>query len=118
MFETAEVGHEVGKKEFDAGALKLRTELLKAQQALREAKFPVIVIVPSAAWADEAAATVDQVGRDERPEEQAVGAQEGPHCDFAMVEPRAGLVLRVLHLRAVRRRDRVLHESLLTPLPG
>jgi polyphosphate:AMP phosphotransferase len=45
MFEAAEVGHEVGKKEFEKAVLPLRTRLLKAQLALREAKFPVIVIV-------------------------------------------------------------------------
>ena len=45
MFETAEVGHEISKREFEKNVLDLRTKLLKVQQDLREAKFPIIVIV-------------------------------------------------------------------------
>jgi len=45
MFETAEVGHEVSKAEFAREELKLHAELLETQRRLREAKFPIIVIV-------------------------------------------------------------------------
>jgi polyphosphate:AMP phosphotransferase len=45
MFETAEVGHRVDRKEFAREELRLRARLLEAQRKLRGAKFPVIVIV-------------------------------------------------------------------------
>jgi AMP-polyphosphate phosphotransferase len=45
MFEAAEVGHKVGKKEFARAERKLRTELLEAQHRLRETDVPVVVIV-------------------------------------------------------------------------
>ena len=45
MFEAAEVGHSVGKAEFEKQARKLQADLLAAQRAQREAKIPVVVIV-------------------------------------------------------------------------
>ncbi|MBL6750947.1 MAG: polyphosphate:AMP phosphotransferase [Nevskia sp.] len=45
MFETAEVGHRIDKDQFDREELRLHAQLLEAQRALRDAKFPVIVIV-------------------------------------------------------------------------
>jgi polyphosphate:AMP phosphotransferase len=45
VFEAAEVGHAVGKAEFERVQRKLQAELLAAQRALREAKVPAIVIV-------------------------------------------------------------------------
>ncbi len=45
MFESAEVGHAVSKAEFLRRERLLRTHLLKAQRALAQADFPVIVIV-------------------------------------------------------------------------
>ncbi|HTT07858.1 MAG TPA: polyphosphate:AMP phosphotransferase [Gammaproteobacteria bacterium] len=45
MFETAEVGQKVSKAEFAKAEPQLRARLLEAQRQLREAKFPVIVIV-------------------------------------------------------------------------
>ena len=48
MFETAEVGRRVGKKEFEAEEPKLRLELLEAQRALEKAGVPVIVLLAGA----------------------------------------------------------------------
>lgn len=45
MFETAELGRSIGKKEYAAAVTQLRTDLLKAQFELRGADFPVIVII-------------------------------------------------------------------------
>ncbi len=45
MFEVAELGHKLSKEEFDKRVPLLRTELLKAQEALKSANFPVIVLV-------------------------------------------------------------------------
>ncbi|MCC7411811.1 MAG: polyphosphate:AMP phosphotransferase [Gammaproteobacteria bacterium] len=45
MFETAELGRKVDKKTFAAEEPKLHTALLEVQRTLREATFPVIVIV-------------------------------------------------------------------------
>lgn len=45
MFEAAELGRKVSKKEFDAREPDLHTALLEAQRRLRDADFPVIVIV-------------------------------------------------------------------------
>ncbi len=45
MFETAEVGHEVSKADFEKVQHKLHADLLAVQRRLREAKFQVIVIV-------------------------------------------------------------------------
>jgi polyphosphate:AMP phosphotransferase len=45
MFETAEIGQTVSKAEFARAEPQLRARLLEAQRQLREAKFPVIVIV-------------------------------------------------------------------------
>lgn len=45
MFEAAELGRKIPKKEFDKVAATLRMELLHEQQRLRHAKFPVIVVV-------------------------------------------------------------------------
>lgn len=44
MFETAELGRKVSKTEFNAVAGKLRLDLIDAQQELRKAPFPVIVV--------------------------------------------------------------------------
>ncbi len=44
MFETAEIGRKVPKSVYDEQAFELRTELLEAQQELRSADFPLIVI--------------------------------------------------------------------------
>jgi len=44
MFEAAELGHEVPKKEFGKVAPKLRMELLELQQHLRLADFPVAIV--------------------------------------------------------------------------
>jgi polyphosphate:AMP phosphotransferase len=44
MFEAAELGRKVPKKEFDKVAPKLRMELLQLQQRLRLADFPVIIV--------------------------------------------------------------------------
>ena len=48
MFEAVELGHTLSAKHYDAALPKLRAGLLKAQLALREARFPVIVIVSGA----------------------------------------------------------------------
>lgn len=45
MFETAELGRKVGKKEFNAAEPELHAALLSAQFALRDAGVPVILIV-------------------------------------------------------------------------
>ncbi|MBI4005268.1 MAG: polyphosphate:AMP phosphotransferase [Gammaproteobacteria bacterium] len=45
MFESAEVGRTVTKEYFVKEELKLQTELLNAQQALREAQIPVVIIL-------------------------------------------------------------------------
>jgi polyphosphate:AMP phosphotransferase len=45
MFEVATLGHKVAKKEYEAELPELRTQLLLAQEALKEANFPVIVLV-------------------------------------------------------------------------
>jgi polyphosphate kinase 2 (PPK2 family) len=45
MFEAAEVGRRLSKEEYKSQALRLRSELLDAQQELRrQASFPVIVL--------------------------------------------------------------------------
>jgi len=44
MFEAAEVGRKLSKQEFKAQVPVLRVDLLEAQQQLREAPFPVIVL--------------------------------------------------------------------------
>lgn len=48
MFEVAELGHKVAKQEYHERVPELRTELLMAQQALRQAKFPVLILVSGA----------------------------------------------------------------------
>lgn len=45
MFEVAELGHFVSKHEFKEKASSLRTQLLEAQNKLRQADFPMIVII-------------------------------------------------------------------------
>ena len=45
MFEAAELGHKVKKKAFQAAVPELRTKLLAAQRALREANVPVLIVV-------------------------------------------------------------------------
>ena len=44
MFEAAEVGRKLSKREYKAQVPRLRSELLDAQQQLRRAPFPVIVL--------------------------------------------------------------------------
>lgn len=48
MFEAAELGHTLTKEKFNAALPGLRSKLLAAHFALRERKFPVIVIVSGA----------------------------------------------------------------------
>jgi len=48
MFETAELGHALTPKRYDAELPKLRSELLNTHFGLRGQKFPVIVIVSGA----------------------------------------------------------------------
>ena len=48
MFETAELGHSITPKKYDAALPKLRSNLLNAHFELRTQKFPVIVIVSGA----------------------------------------------------------------------
>ncbi|MEZ6189381.1 MAG: polyphosphate:AMP phosphotransferase, partial [Planctomycetota bacterium] len=45
MFEAAELGRKVSKQEFKEAEATLRTELLAAQRALRDAGFSVILVV-------------------------------------------------------------------------
>src|SRR5262249_35869341 len=97
---TAEVGHEVGKKEFEREELKLRTRLLEAQQQLRDVKFPVIVIVSGV----ETAGKSEVVNRltewlDTRGVQSAAfwdesGAERGrpPHWRFWRRLPRGGTI--------------------------
>ena len=44
MFEAAEVGRKLSKSDYKAQVPRLRSELLDAQQELRKAPFPVIVL--------------------------------------------------------------------------
>lgn len=45
MFEVAELGHKLKKKEYEEQIPELRTNLLLLQEALRKANFPVLVLV-------------------------------------------------------------------------
>ncbi len=45
MFEAAELGQKVSKKAFNDAEPDLRVELVEAQQALRKADFPVLIIL-------------------------------------------------------------------------
>jgi polyphosphate:AMP phosphotransferase len=45
MFEVAELGHKVSKKEYEEQLPELRYGLLQAQEALKSADFPVIILV-------------------------------------------------------------------------
>jgi polyphosphate:AMP phosphotransferase len=45
MFEVAELGHKVSKADYRQQVPELRTRLLQAQYQLREADFPVIVLI-------------------------------------------------------------------------
>lgn len=45
MFEVAELGNRIGKREFKEREPELRIGLLQAQQALRRADFPVLILV-------------------------------------------------------------------------
>ncbi len=45
MFEVAELGHKINKKEYNQQVPELRTALLDIQEELKEADFPVIVLV-------------------------------------------------------------------------
>ncbi|MGK0358369.1 MAG: polyphosphate:AMP phosphotransferase [Bradymonadia bacterium] len=48
MFETAELGQVIDEGTFDEHAPRVRDALLAAQQALREAEFPVIIVLAGA----------------------------------------------------------------------
>ncbi len=45
MFEVAELGHTIDKKSYEEQVAQLRVELLEAQQDLKDADFPVIILV-------------------------------------------------------------------------
>ena len=45
MFEVAELGNKLSKKDYNEQVPALRTELLTVQEALKSADFPVIVLV-------------------------------------------------------------------------
>jgi AMP-polyphosphate phosphotransferase len=45
MFETAELGRKLGKREFEAAENQLRSDLLMTQREIREAGLPVVLIV-------------------------------------------------------------------------
>jgi polyphosphate:AMP phosphotransferase len=45
MFEAAEIGHSVDKDEFEAAVPELRVGLINAQYDLRDADFPVILLI-------------------------------------------------------------------------
>lgn len=45
MFEVAELGHKIKKRDYVAAEPELRTNLLLVQEALKEAPFPVLVLV-------------------------------------------------------------------------
>ncbi|RME35040.1 MAG: polyphosphate:AMP phosphotransferase [Gammaproteobacteria bacterium] len=45
MFEVAELGHTISKKEYEEQVAQLRVDLLEAQQDLKDADFPVIILV-------------------------------------------------------------------------
>ena len=48
VFEAAELGRRVGKKEFENAVETLRLELLEAQRALQKARVPVILLLAGA----------------------------------------------------------------------
>lgn len=45
MFETAELGRKISKKEYEARVPQLRLKLLEAQRALKSADFPVLILM-------------------------------------------------------------------------
>ena len=45
MFEIAELGHTLTKSQYNEQVPELRTQLLLAQQKLRECNFPVIILI-------------------------------------------------------------------------
>jgi polyphosphate:AMP phosphotransferase len=45
VFEVAELGHKISKKEYETRVPQLRTELLTVQEQLKNADFPVIVLI-------------------------------------------------------------------------
>ena len=45
MFEAAEVGHRIRKAEYEARVPQLRVDLVNAQYDLRQADFPVIIVI-------------------------------------------------------------------------
>ncbi len=45
MFETAELGHKTPKKQYEAEEPELRLALLRAQDRLKDADFPVIILI-------------------------------------------------------------------------
>src|SRR5512136_574932 len=48
MFETAELGRKVSREEYGKEEPKLRLALLQAQEKLKAAKFPVLVLISGA----------------------------------------------------------------------
>jgi polyphosphate:AMP phosphotransferase len=57
MFETAELGQKVGKKEYEARLTELRAELLEAQVRMREIGFPAILVFAGVDGAGKTATT-------------------------------------------------------------
>ncbi|MEE3720020.1 polyphosphate:AMP phosphotransferase [Tumidithrix elongata RA019] len=45
MFESAEIGHKLSKEEYDAQESILRIQLLEIQEDLKQAPFPVIILI-------------------------------------------------------------------------
>ncbi|CAN1211167.1 polyphosphate:AMP phosphotransferase [Tumidithrix helvetica PCC 7403] len=45
MFESAEIGHKLSKEEYDAQESILRIQLLEIQEDLKQASFPVIILI-------------------------------------------------------------------------
>jgi polyphosphate:AMP phosphotransferase len=45
MFESAELGHKLSKKEYQAQKPELRMRLLEAQEELKQAPFPVLILI-------------------------------------------------------------------------
>ena len=46
MFESAEIGHSIGKEAYDAAVPELREALLQAQYRLKaQARFPVLILI-------------------------------------------------------------------------
>ena len=61
MFEVAELGHKVDKKEYEEQLPELRYGLLQAQEALKNADFPVIILVTGVDFAGKEGTEVKSV---------------------------------------------------------